>query len=218
MDVEKFISVCTPTPPLGVVLSLLSDGALGTSTRTRKTRTSSHTTDGSTGARGNHSHSKLGEYSYSKRSIAISGKVRATVHRSFAQSTIKLCRMKSKPEYQHVFSSPAMLYRAFYTISTQHYRLLVRRYILDLFTIELDHDVVENFSECSKSLRAPPSFKPPKSPSNRVISMLGRLGPSRRGSESDDDDDLIINEEDTIVKQVPAISLQPMSKIVGFAI
>jgi rapamycin-insensitive companion of mTOR len=127
--------------------------------------------------------------------------------------------MKSKPEYRHVFSSPAMLYRAFHTISTQHYRLLVRRYILDLFTIELDHEVVESFSEYSKSLRPPPSFKPPKSPSSRVISMLGRLGPSKRGSESDDDDDLIINEEeDTIVKQVPAISLQPMSKIVGFAI
>ena len=63
--------------------------------------------------------------------------------------------MKSKPEYRHIFSSPRMFYRALHTISTQKYRLPVRRYIIDLFNIELDADVVRQLSDCAISLRAP---------------------------------------------------------------
>ena len=37
--------------------------------------------------------------------------------------------MKSKPEYRHVFGSARMLYRALHTLSTQKYRLPVRRYV-----------------------------------------------------------------------------------------
>ncbi len=63
--------------------------------------------------------------------------------------------MKSKPEYRHIFTSPSMFYRALHTISSQKYRLPVRRYIFDLFNIELDADVVRKLSECAISLRIP---------------------------------------------------------------
>ena len=63
--------------------------------------------------------------------------------------------MKSKPEYRHIFSSPRMFYRALHTISTQKYRLPVRRYVFDLFNIELDADVVRLLAESAVALRVP---------------------------------------------------------------
>jgi large subunit ribosomal protein L17e len=129
-----------------------------------------------------------------------------------------LTRMKSRPEYRPVFLSPLTFYRALHTISTQRYRLPVRRYILDLFNIELDTDVVKSLTDCAKSLRAPPSYKQLKSPSTRVVSMFGRLGRSRRASDSDDDDDASDTaENDTIViDEKPVVALRPVSRIIGF--
>jgi rapamycin-insensitive companion of mTOR len=121
--------------------------------------------------------------------------------------------MKSLPEYRHVFLSRSMFFRVLHTLSTQRYRLPVRRYILDLFNIQLDQDVVEAITECAESLQAPPMFKPHKSPSSRVVSMFGRLGHSGGASGSDDDNDI----EGTIPKEHPVISLRPMSKVIGFA-
>ena len=63
--------------------------------------------------------------------------------------------MKGKPEYRHIWSSPQMFYRALHTISTQKFRLPVRRYIFDLFSIELDADVVRQLAESAVALRAP---------------------------------------------------------------
>jgi len=127
-----------------------------------------------------------------------------------------LTKMKSRPEYRPVFSSPSTFYRALNTISTQRFRLPVRRYILDLFNIELDGDVVKSLSECAKALRAPPSFKQPKSPSNRVVSMFGRLGRSRRASESDDEASDTAENENIVIEEKPVITLRPVSRIIGF--
>lgn len=124
--------------------------------------------------------------------------------------------MKSRPEYRPVFSSPSTFYRALNTISTQRFRLPVRRYILDLFNIELDIDIVKSLSECAKALRAPPSFKQPKSPTNRVVSMFGRLGRSRRNSESDDEASDTAENENIIIEEKPVVTLRPVSRIIGF--
>lgn len=124
--------------------------------------------------------------------------------------------MKSRPEYKPVFSSVSTFYRALHTISTQRYRLPVRRYILDLFDIELDSDVAKSLTEQAKTLKAPPSFKP-KSPSNRVVSMFGRLARSRNGSESDDDaSDGTAELDNLVIKEKPIITLRPVSRIIGF--
>ncbi|KAJ6585048.1 Rapamycin-insensitive companion of mTOR, N-term-domain-containing protein [Mycena capillaripes] len=130
-----------------------------------------------------------------------------------------LARMKSRPEFKSIFSSPAMFFRALHTVSTQRYRLPVRRYILDLFTIELDADVVAALVEASKSLMAHPSFKPAKE-SNRV-SMFGPLGRPRRSSESDDEGELDADDEPmkpSAGEQQPVISLRPVHRTVGFDI
>ncbi|KAJ6537472.1 Rapamycin-insensitive companion of mTOR, N-term-domain-containing protein [Mycena sp. CBHHK59/15] len=128
-----------------------------------------------------------------------------------------LARMKSRPEFRAIFSSPTMFFRALHTVSTQRYRLPVRRYIMDLFTIELDADVVAALSESAKVLKAHPSFKPSKE-SNRV-SMFGPLGRPRRSSESDDDEDeLGVDDEPQkpTTGEQPVISLRPICHTVGF--
>jgi rapamycin-insensitive companion of mTOR len=125
--------------------------------------------------------------------------------------------MKSRPEYRPVFSSNSAFFRAIHIISTQRYRLPVRRYILDLFEIELDADIAHSLSECSRNLRAPVCFKPSDTAPERVVSMFGHLGRPRRTSESDDEDELdMMGDERPFIEEPPAISLRPMSRIVGF--
>ncbi|KAF7968454.1 hypothetical protein HWV62_30535 [Athelia sp. TMB] len=127
-----------------------------------------------------------------------------------------LTKMKSRPEYRPVFSSVSTFYRALHIISTQRYRLPVRRYILDLFTIEMDSDVAKSLADYAKTLRAPPSFKP-TSPSDRVVSMFGRLARSRNDSESDSDaSDGTAELDGLAIKEKPVITLRPVSRIIGF--
>lgn len=124
-----------------------------------------------------------------------------------------LARMKSRPEYRTVFSSPAVFFRALHTISTQRYRLPVRRYILDLFNIELDGPVVHAISEAATNLRAPPSFKQSEAHISRVVSMLGLKHPDGESSSDDDELDGIPEEQ---AGKIPVITLRPVSRIIGF--
>ncbi|EGN98236.1 hypothetical protein SERLA73DRAFT_169260 [Serpula lacrymans var. lacrymans S7.3] len=130
-----------------------------------------------------------------------------------------LARMKSRPEYKSVFSSPAVFFRALHIISTQRYRLPVRRYIFDLFNIELDNDVVNALADSAISLRAPPSFKQPEAQKSRVVSMFG-VGRTRGSSESDEEDDEddmnVGDEKEFVVEKKPVITLRPVSRIIGF--
>ena len=126
--------------------------------------------------------------------------------------------MKSRPEYRSAFASPAVFFRALHIISTQRYRLPVRRYILDLFNIELDHDVIKAICDAAVSLRAPPSFKQSEAHISRVVSMLG---PKHAGRESDSDAEEGDSEmedatEEAVVKNNPVIMLRPVSRIIGF--
>ena len=126
--------------------------------------------------------------------------------------------MKSRPEYRSAFTSPTVLFRALHIISTQRYRLPVRRYILDLFNIELDQDVIKAICDATLSLRAPPSFKQSEAHISRVVSMLG---PKHAGTESDsdpeeDDSEMDNVTEEAAVKNNPVIMLRPVSRITGF--
>ncbi|KAJ7672758.1 Rapamycin-insensitive companion of mTOR, N-term-domain-containing protein [Mycena rosella] len=130
-----------------------------------------------------------------------------------------LARMKSRPEFKSIFSSPSMFFRALHTVSTQRYRLPVRRYIMDLFTIELDAEVVAALSESAKALKAHPSYKPSKE-SNRV-SMFGPLGRPRRSSESDDDEGELDADDEppkAPTGEQPVISCRPVNRTIGFVI
>ncbi|KIJ64502.1 hypothetical protein HYDPIDRAFT_175469 [Hydnomerulius pinastri MD-312] len=129
-----------------------------------------------------------------------------------------LARMKSRPEYRSAFASPSVFFRALHIISTQRYRLPVRRYILDLFNIELDGDVVKAISEAAVSLRAPPSFKQSEAHISRVVSMFGlkHTGDESDSDEEEDDSEMDDVAEEGAAKNHPVITLRPVSRIIGF--
>lgn len=123
--------------------------------------------------------------------------------------------MKSRSKYKHIFASTSMLYRALQTISSQRYRLPVRRYILDLFSIELDDTVVKQLSEHAVKLRVKSTSGDATARVSRVVSIVGR--PVRHRQMSDSDDNSITeDEEPPDVKQYPVVKTRPKSQIVGF--
>ncbi|THH20076.1 hypothetical protein EW146_g1188 [Bondarzewia mesenterica] len=124
-----------------------------------------------------------------------------------------LAKLKSRPEYRKVFSSLSMFYRGLHMISTSRYRLPVRRFIFDLFDIELNYDVVKQLAEYARVLRASPSKAAKPVRSSRVVSVLF---PVHRADASESDEE----EEGSNVHRpkadAPVMSLRPRSMIVGF--
>jgi len=114
-----------------------------------------------------------------------------------------------------------MFYRALHTISTQRYRLPVRRYIVDLFNQELNQELVNALNDAQSRLKASPSYDPPQTDTLRM-SIFGRVSKPRRASESDESDedgDLDTSALQTApIKEQPTITLQPLKKVVGFAV
>jgi large subunit ribosomal protein L17e len=108
-----------------------------------------------------------------------------------------------------------MFYRALHLISTQRYRQPVRRYIVELFNQEMDQDLVNALNSAATRLQASPSYKPPKTDTFRM-SVFG----GKRTSESDDSDE--DDDPDTPPARAkppeerPTISLQPLTRVVGF--
>ncbi|KAF5382569.1 hypothetical protein D9615_002880 [Tricholomella constricta] len=127
-----------------------------------------------------------------------------------------LARMKSRPEYRHIFTSPTMFFRAFHIISTQRYRLPIRRFIVDLFNLELNQELVAKLKQCATVLKVHPSYKLSASDTSR-LSMFGPLGRPRRTSISDEEDELDPPNPTAAPAepQQPVITLQPLNKIVG---
>ncbi|EKM51823.1 uncharacterized protein PHACADRAFT_199326 [Phanerochaete carnosa HHB-10118-sp] len=126
-----------------------------------------------------------------------------------------LARMKSRSKYKHIFASTSMLYRALQTISSQRYRLPVRRYIIDLFSIELDDAVVKRLSEHAVKLRIKSTSGGATTRTSRAVSIIGRPVRHRQMSDSDDNS-MSEDEEPPDVKQYPIVKARPKSQIVGF--
>ncbi len=121
-----------------------------------------------------------------------------------------LFRLKSRPEYQDVFSSVPMFYRALHMISTSRYRLPVRRYVFDLFDIDLDAEVLRQLDESAKALALPASEAAPPQQNSRVVSVLF-AAPRAHAAESDEEDEV-----PPVPQHAPVISLRPRSTVVGF--
>ncbi|KAI0052718.1 hypothetical protein FA95DRAFT_1553382 [Auriscalpium vulgare] len=135
-----------------------------------------------------------------------------------------LAKLKTRPEYQAVFSSVPMFYRALHTISTSRYRLPVRRFILDLFDIDLDLDIVKQLAECAKELALPPAAVEPEEPAevksepapgrSRAKSVLFAARPRWHASESDEEEDG--PPPKALQNAPPVMNLRPQSMVVGF--
>lgn len=129
--------------------------------------------------------------------------------------------MKAKPEYRAVFSSPSVYYRVIHIISTRRYRLPVRRYILDLFDVQLDAGVVQTLVDCSHKLAETGTTSVSTSPNirkvqPRIMSMFGRSVRGRRPSESDEDDSVNSSDEEEKTVVDRPVSLLPVQRVVGF--
>ncbi|EJF61068.1 hypothetical protein DICSQDRAFT_147513 [Dichomitus squalens LYAD-421 SS1] len=135
-----------------------------------------------------------------------------------------LTKMKSKPEYRHIFTSPSMFYRALHTISSQKYRMPVRRYIFDLFNIDLDADVVKQLSDCAISLRVPLATPEAADPSpvqekpRETVVQTFRPRPARPVVSESEDEESDVEEKEVAAKKrrAPVMSLRPKSRIIGF--
>ena len=126
--------------------------------------------------------------------------------------------MKGRPEFRHIFSSPQVFYRVLHTISTQKYRLLVRRYIFDLFNVELDEETMRAFIGCEKTLRID------RVPDNATVSLqrtaskvISSFG--RHSIDSDESGEEEVSEVKGIARKFNTtrrpVSLKPTKKVVG---
>ena len=146
---------------------------------------------------------------------------RYVVRRLFLDCLITLhetFRMKGRPEFRHIFSSPQVFYRVLHTISTRKYRLLVRRYIFDLFNVELDEETMRAFAVCERALRtdqAPDSVTVSlQRTASRVITSFGH-----QGMDSDESGEDEMSEVKGLTRRFNTtrrpVSLKPTRKIVG---
>ncbi|KAI0346017.1 hypothetical protein BDW22DRAFT_1353679 [Trametopsis cervina] len=126
-----------------------------------------------------------------------------------------LAKMKSRREYRRIFSSTTMFYRALHAISSQRYRLPVRRYVMDLFNVELNEDVVKRLGEHAVRLKFQPTAAGQVRARHRAMSILGRPPRHHRISESDEES-ISDEEEPPEIKKHPVLNLRPQSRIIGF--
>lgn len=133
-----------------------------------------------------------------------------------------LAKLRARSEYKHVFTSPTMFFRALHTISTQRYRLPVRRYILDLFNVEVNVDTIAALSSSSKALRLhteephkDSSVPPPLNPN--LVHIIPR---PESDEEDEEDDDFVDTKHGSALKRKSTVAiekLRPVSRIIGFA-
>lgn len=135
-----------------------------------------------------------------------------------------LARLKSR--HRDLFQSPSLYYRVLEMLSSYHYRLAVRRYVLELFEIPLDDRAAQAISMAGEELIARKEEEE-EAAANGVGGAEGRGGTKWalptggdallegiEGDFTDDDDESV--EEGTAA--IPLQVLQPMITIRGFLI
>ncbi|GAA6003547.1 TORC2 complex subunit TSC11 [Rhodotorula paludigena] len=153
-----------------------------------------------------------------------------------------LARLKSR--HRSLFSSPALYYRALAMLAAHHYRLSVRKYIVELFDLPLDPENAARVAQAGEELRArkraldeggpdgtsptptpslPAGFKPapwaPAASGTAAGSILGDFAAGAGGAAADgdvvaDDDDESSGEEQET--SIPLQVLTPLVTVRGF--
>lgn len=108
-----------------------------------------------------------------------------------------------------------MFYRALHAISSQRYRQPVRRYILDLFNVDLTDDVVKKLGEHAVRLKLQTTNREARARASRAMSILGRPVRNRHAPESDEES---VSDEEQVpeIKKHPVLKVRPRSRTVGF--
>lgn len=82
---------------------------------------------------------------------ALSALANLSNHILATKASKTLARLKQR--HRELFSSPRLYYRALEMLANHHYRLAVRRYIIELFDLPLDDEVAERIMEAGDELR-----------------------------------------------------------------
>lgn len=91
----------------------------------------------------------------------------------------------------------------------------MRRYILDLFNIELSDEVVKKLGEHAARFKMQTTSKEARARASRAMSILGRPARPRHISESDGES-VSEDEEPQEIKKYPVLNLRPQTRVVGF--
>ncbi|KIJ54571.1 hypothetical protein M422DRAFT_24511 [Sphaerobolus stellatus SS14] len=128
-----------------------------------------------------------------------------------------LVRLKGRPESKHVFSSVPLFYRALHTISSQRYRLAVRRYILELFDITLNAETVRELREYGNTILSQPMSNR-REKGERPLTMIRTVEKYEDGEAELDIDDGHDSEMNQPPKdhELMSIKTTPLHKLVGF--
>jgi len=123
---------------------------------------------------------------------------------------------KLKAQHRKIFSSIPLLYRALHILSTRRYRLPVRRYVLDLFDVEFDAEVIANLHHLSHTMHTPEAINQTKKRSaSTPASEAEGLGVV--GVEIDMElESLEGSDEEFPTVPQPKVALKPLMKIDGF--
>ncbi|KAF8517336.1 Rapamycin-insensitive companion of mTOR, N-term-domain-containing protein [Gautieria morchelliformis] len=128
-----------------------------------------------------------------------------------------LVRLKARPETRNVFTSIPLFYRALHTISTQRYRLPVRRYIFELFDIPLDAEVVRALSAYGHTVSCQPAMMQ-RDKGERPLTMIRTV----KRTDGDEDDVLDIDvgqgmgQADLDDWEIMSVPAKPLHKFIGF--
>jgi len=104
-----------------------------------------------------------------------------------------------------------MFYRALHVISTRRYRLPVRRYIIDLFNLELNPALVAKLAECATALTKATS------PGASHAGMSDTLERERKALPSEDEQEMAPVKKSAAAIE-PMASPRPVERIIGFDI
>ncbi|KAG0139923.1 hypothetical protein CROQUDRAFT_111390 [Cronartium quercuum f. sp. fusiforme G11] len=106
-------------------------------------------------------------------------------------SSRTLARMKLK--HREDFQDPALFHRALRILANYHYRLMTRRYVMELFgDIGLDSNRLRAISTAGEAMRMP------RSKTNHTITQDYQAGYSRRSNSDDNDNDGFGEEDEDI--------------------
>lgn len=124
-----------------------------------------------------------------------------------------LARLKIR--HRELFSSPSLYYRALDMLENYHYRLPVRRYIIELFDVKLDQEFARAIMLAGEEMRT--TFEEAAEIGNGRVLELTRDASTRddvEGSFTDDDED-----EESIdggEVSIPLQVLEPLRLVKGF--
>jgi rapamycin-insensitive companion of mTOR len=142
-----------------------------------------------------------------------------------------LARLKTR--HHSLFASPALYYRALDMLASHHYRLTVRKYVLELFELPLDKAVAARIEQAGEELKAKKRAQvgasrgdedfesQPPTPAYASVALNGGGGTNGHGGlglegEVTEDDDESSGGEDDGESAIPLQVLTPLVTVKGF--